>query len=73
MGVAQHTVKKKKKKTSGVRYLGKKMPCEIGYKQGIDQISRYLKDNGNLFLIVRKGTTNKDRMKTRVNAYDTEF
>ena len=39
----------------------------------IDQIGSYMKDTCNLFLMVRKGTTKKERKKTRVNPYDAVF
>ena len=38
-----------------------------------DQIGSYMKDTWNLFLMVRKGTTKKERKKTRVNPYDAVF
>lgn len=31
------------------------------------------KDNESLFLIVRKGTTNMERKKTRMNSHDIRF
>ena len=42
-------------------------------KQKINQISWYVKDNDSLFLIVRKGTTNMERKKTRMNSHDIRF